>query len=568
MVTAINCDSLCACYVALQPVDIPLSKCDVRIDRIDLGQYNVREIDATISSLDCTTGSSQCSDSTADIITDSSEDKMMEYTEPSVEVKKEEFSSKETFLQSLCLEPNNLQPVFSIVEKQFEPKVKDYGHYRVTRSISSGSDRTEVSVSASESPQSFRAYKEKMQASLKAKLANASFSEGFEMDIDSDLDDDDPEWKPKEIGEQKDNLDSSLSFNSVTMDKYKCGNCDKIYQKSGHLLKHMKNCSGLEIKIEIELKEDSEIQCKECGVFFSTVGSMKRHVMNIHGEMPGGLSKLTRNSIQDLQKVATCGARKVLGEIVATNIMSGRDVNDWKKRGDASFILENLSKPLKCLECRRSFVKSGHLVKHMKVLHNSPSKFVNPVLVDPDFDLKNLCDLCQKSFATPASLRRHLKLHDLVIVKSEQNSPSKADFFYSCKECDKKYLTKPSLKRHILTDHRGFKSTCNICGMSVARLDNHMALVHQDQLSSCLICNKLLAPPCLARHVRTVHMGCLIRCVECDRFVSNIHKHMAGSHLLAYQIRNEGHSDHRDCDCVFYLGPSSFFPVLCSAKES
>ena len=278
------------------------------------------------------------------------------------------------------------------------------------------------------------------------------------------------------------------------------------------------------------------------------------HVVNIHAQIPVDQARITRNLRIDLKKVSTSpDSRNVLGEI-DSNTKSN-------KRSDVSFIGENLREPLECLNsCRKKFVKSGHLVKHMQLVHKSPVKFINPVLRDPHLKVKNLCDLCQQSFATPASLRRHIKLHDMVFVKSEHHSPSKLDGCFSCTECGKKYVAKPSLKRHILTEHRGFKSTCNLCGLSFARLDNHMALVHEDNLSPCPICSKLVAPPGLARHIRTVHMGCLVRCVECDRFVSNIHKHMLGSHPMACQAKDD-HSDHLNCDCVFYLGPSKFFPI-------
>ena len=407
--------------------------------------------------------------------------------------------------------------------------VTDYGSFMVTRtssmSYSSNSeDREELP---------FEAYKKKMQTKLRNNQNDSICN--IDLDSDSDVSDD---WQPSRTEEELDKSESDeeddfkpskVSLEGL-IDKYKCETCDKVYQKSGHWIKHMRECST-EVQAMLENTEQhSNLQCTHCHATFATPGSLQRHLVNMHalGSKPGIYE--TNELIIEVKPKDT----------------------DQKHKPETELAV--------CKLCGRRFVKGGHLINHMKTVHKTPETLENPTLNQSPTKLKNHCDQCQRTFFNFPSFRRHMKLHGRTIVKSESVSlKTTIKKTYACKLCDKSFYTRPSLTRHTRTDHQGFKSKCTICGETVARLDNHMSQVHAVKLAPCPVCKKLLASSSISRHVRTVHMGCMVRCVECDKFVSNLHKHMWHEHTTAAQIRKEGHREHKDCDCVFFLGPSAHF---------
>jgi len=407
--------------------------------------------------------------------------------------------------------------------------VMDYGSFTVTRS---SSIRSHDDNPTDKEVMPFEAYKKKMQSKIKSN--QNCFDSEIDLDSDSDVSDD---WQPSRTEEELEIIDgkeddefkpSKVSLEGL-VDKYKCENCDKVYQKSGHWIKHMRECSGVQVKVE-DTKLDSNLQCTHCHAIFATPGSLQRHLVNMHA-----LGQEARKyEIPDRKE----------------EIRIDQEEIERKPKMELNT----------CKLCGRKFVKGGHLLNHMKTVHKTPETLENQTDNQSSSRLKNHCDLCQRTFFNFPSFRRHMKLHGMTSVKSECRSP-KANIkkTYACKQCDKSYHTSPSLTRHIRTDHQGFKSKCTICGDTVARLDNHMSQVHAEKLAPCPVCRKLLAPSSISRHVRTVHMGCMVRCVECDKFVSNLHKHMWHEHATAAQIRKEGHREHLDCDCIFFLGPSSQF---------
>jgi len=201
---------------------------------------------------------------------------------------------------------------------------------------------------------------------------------------------------------------------------------------------------------------------------------------------------------------------------------------------------------ISCPDCQRTFVKPGHLRKHLKRVHKKTTEedeSDEESVVFSDTPDSIFCEPCKIPFSTLASLRKHESIHHNVDI--EQESPMKEQ--RQCSECSKQFLCSASLKRHILTDHRGFKSKCPRCGEMVARLDNHIATVHESSLSPCPHCSILLGPAHLSRHIKTVHFRYRHRCVLCDRFISNVHAHNKSMHK----------NSHKDPNCLKFSGPHS-----------
>ena len=188
------------------------------------------------------------------------------------------------------------------------------------------------------------------------------------------------------------------------------------------------------------------------------------------------------------------------------------------------------------VEC--SDVKVGNLWGHRRHV-NEVREFAGSNALTHNF-----CHPCRLPFSTELSFRRH----ESICHKKEKLMDLETILKNQCSECSKEFQSPASLKRHIRTSHQGHQTECPQCGLWVSRLDNHMATVHQVVTASCPYCSVILVPAHLPRHVRSVHLGHRQRCVLCDRFMSNIHKHQRSVHMVT-------HTDHSNCDCKLFLGP-------------
>ena len=158
-----------------------------------------------------------------DVAVDLDKDASREYVEPGLDDVKN------------CMDMN--ETVISVRNEDTLQKscprlhVTDYGSFRVTRSRSEPRNSACVSAS-SESAESFRDYKKRMQTKLKANLKSSSYCEGGDMDIDSDNDDEHSIWQPSKNGEdEKEPISSDEEYITVArinldgiLENYKCNN--------------------------------------------------------------------------------------------------------------------------------------------------------------------------------------------------------------------------------------------------------------------------------------------------------------------------------------------------------
>ncbi|XP_069672966.1 zinc finger and BTB domain-containing protein 14-like [Periplaneta americana] len=108
------------------------------------------------------------------------------------------------------------------------------------------------------------------------------------------------------------------------------------------------------------------------------------------------------------------------------------------------------------------------------------------------------CNICNKVFVTPESMKRHSHIHTL--EKS-----------FKCDVCGKRISNYRNLKRHIAHLHTNrSKFNCDVCGRSVSDaeiLKRHMRLHTDSNKFYCVICEKNVSnAENLKKHIR-LHTG-------------------------------------------------------------
>ena len=135
-------------------------------------------------------------------------------------------------------------------------------------------------------------------------------------------------------------------------------------------------------------------------------------------------------------------------------------------------------RPHKCVVCDVSFPWRGGLQRHKHTVHGEPLPFQ--------------CPHCDKTTATSASLRSHIRHHT-------------GEKPFLCYICAKTYKTSSALKRHIREHSEGKAYQCHICEKTFSTygaLNLHM-VIHGGDKHLCDICGKLFTQKnSLLSHIR------------------------------------------------------------------
>ncbi|XP_028427299.1 zinc finger and SCAN domain-containing protein 31 [Perca flavescens] len=139
-------------------------------------------------------------------------------------------------------------------------------------------------------------------------------------------------------------------------------------------------------------------------------------------------------------------------------------------------------KPFSCSICKRGFVKSGHLHRHMRV-HAGEKPFS--------------CSVCKKAFTGSGSLHIHMRIHT-------------GEKPFSCSVCKKSFRERGSLQRHTRI-HTGEKPfSCSVCKRAFiesGNLNKHMRIHSGEKPFSCSVCKKTFRERrSLQKHTRA-HTG-------------------------------------------------------------
>lgn len=144
---------------------------------------------------------------------------------------------------------------------------------------------------------------------------------------------------------------------------------------------------------------------------------------------------------------------------------------------------------------------------------------------------ENRCLTCDKVFATPYTLKSHMKLHN-------------NDRPFKCDECGMGFALMSCLKTHMKCKHVGQTYRCQICGKALKSahyLSIHLLIHKKEKEFKCDFCEKdFVDKPSLRLHLRSHTGDRPFKCQHCEKTFKQT------SHLKTHERL---HTDERPFKC-------------------
>ncbi|XP_062869795.1 PR domain zinc finger protein 15 [Trichomycterus rosablanca] len=354
---------------------------------------------------------------------------------------------------------------------------------------------------------------------------------------------------------------------------FKCDECDKMFSRKESLkqhisYKHSKNqpdveyrykCSTCEksFRVENALKfhncrtDDKTFQCEICSRFFSTNSNLSKHKKK-HGEKLYACQVCNKmfyrkDVMQDHQRRHSLGSKNMKREEMEIN---GDEGTKYRKE------------PSACPICGKVFSCRSNMNKHL-LTHG---------------DKKYTCEICGRKFFRVDVLRDHIHVHfkDIALMDeqeresfirkigismedSEGNSDEEDEkddpehHKYSCKKCQVTFAKGRDYLKHIMEIHKERGYGCVICNRRFALKATYNAhlVIHREQLIDpavqryihpCEMCGRIFnSIGNLERH-KIIHTG--VKSHSCDQ----CGKSFARKDMLKEHLRV--HDDIRDYLCA------------------
>ncbi|XP_061382933.1 zinc finger protein 629-like isoform X1 [Danaus plexippus] len=255
-----------------------------------------------------------------------------------------------------------------------------------------------------------------------------------------------------------------------------CDKCDaKFFSKydlSTHLLRHT---------------DETPFQCVACDKKFKRLILLKRHEKIIHADLPQ-------------QVCPNCPA----------TFLSIEELEAHKKRHI------HIERPYSCNECDKKFHEKATLQRHIQVVHNReptyccgycPERFVSLSKLTKHVrshagDRPYPCKFCDKSFTKSHHYTRHLRVkhrsrhtEQYRCEQCDDTFTSQDDLIYHsaihatqnliCPLCQEKFDNVDDVTTHIKSHVSGVEFECDFCELvftSKEKLDNHLITAHEDEL--------------------------------------------------------------------------------------
>ena len=243
---------------------------------------------------------------------------------------------------------------------------------------------------------------------------------------------------------------------------FKCETCGKLFSDKSKVMKHAKTVhEGIK-----------EYKCESCGKSYAYKESLRDHIKTVH---------------QDKREFEckSCGKKYKIIKQLHSHI---RIVHEKKL-------------PYKCEFCNNFFSAPSILKNHVEIVHEKRKDYQ--------------CETCGEKFGTAYRLKIHHYAKHHKGVKER----------YPCSSCDKTFASKASVREHVKLVHKCIKNfSCDICGKTFGqscKLKIHQATVHEGRRDhKCSLCDKKFAEKgTLTKHVNTVHKSDIISKVSVETLV-------------------------------------------------
>lgn len=183
----------------------------------------------------------------------------------------------------------------------------------------------------------------------------------------------------------------------------------------------------------------------------------------------------------------------------------------------------------RCRPCQKVFVDGERLEKHNSSVHADDG----PI---DGLEKSEVCPRCRKRFELKSSLNEHMKLHESLDARQQDNKMAVrsltcpfcdiklsqvglpehvrqhcVDGMYTCPHCDKKVKKYRLIRRHIRDYHPDIEHPCDQCDKSfktVKKLQFHLTKHSSQKEFLCSDCGKMLKrKDKLNEHIRRFHTG-------------------------------------------------------------
>ncbi|XP_045526855.1 zinc finger protein 136-like [Pieris brassicae] len=253
-------------------------------------------------------------------------------------------------------------------------------------------------------------------------------------------------------------------------------------------------------------------------------------------------------------------------EVNETQVELDEDVPDI--RNDVSVKVnvrnrEQLPERPQCVECGKVFSSRKTYRYHLNVLHKGQNRHPCPKCGKVYQWKSNLgrhmrshkardsgelyCVKCDKSFASVATYRQHIRV--------SRRHVSESEFTFTCDECGKKFVSKTRLRDHVDWEHLNkIKFRCQLCNKPFkchTSLYVHLQNVHRNKErrdNLCHVCGKSYQNAAkLKYHIVAMHTSeTPYQCADCDAafgWYSSLYRHIREVH---YKMKIQAKKSKKD----------------------